>query len=336
MTATLSRLKIALVADELTQICLAHECRLASVTPWNYRAIFKYWQPDLLLVESAWRGRWNSWKYKIAAYPDHPQRNNVALRKMVTAAREAGIPCLFWCREDGVHFSRFIDSARLFDAVFTVDADSIPRYQNELGTKIPVEPLLFAAQPKIHFPLEITPARRASFIGSYHKTAHPRRRVWQEMIFDASQPLGLTIYDRNSARKAPDYRYPSRPWITINKAVPHTKTADIYRRHIANINVNTVEVSRTAFSRRLVEIMACGGLVITNPTPAIDALFADYCLTARTGEEAREIFARLSRDGLSMQDRQRLRAGTDYIHRHHTWNHRLQQIVAMRERLHAA
>src|SRR5687767_10822686 len=113
------RLRVALIADELTTACLRHECEVREVTPrLNYRYVLSRWKPDLLLVESAWAGHGNCWKYKVASYADHPERTNERLRKVVEYARACGVPCVFWNKEDGVHFERFIDSAKLFDHVF--------------------------------------------------------------------------------------------------------------------------------------------------------------------------------------------------------------------------
>lgn len=93
----------------------------------------RLFRPDLLFVESAWQGWHNSWKYRIAAYPDHPERNNHLLLRLLEYARKRHIPTVFWDKEGLVHFDRFIDSARHFDHVFTVDADTIPRYKKVMG-----------------------------------------------------------------------------------------------------------------------------------------------------------------------------------------------------------
>ncbi|MGH7183775.1 MAG: hypothetical protein ACREJN_17615 [Nitrospiraceae bacterium] len=90
-----SSLKIGLIADELTRSCLAFECQVRDLTPLNYMYILRVWKPDLLFVESAWHGLGNAWKYKIASFPDRPERNNHALRNVVDSARELGIPCVF-------------------------------------------------------------------------------------------------------------------------------------------------------------------------------------------------------------------------------------------------
>lgn len=324
-----SPLKLALIADDLTRVCLAHECRVMNVTPGNYRAVFKLWKPDILFVESAWEGRWKSWKYGIAAYPDHPERNNGQLARVVAAARDAHIPAVFWNREDGAHFKRFIASARLFDHVFTVDENMIPHYRAALGEDARVEVMMFAAQPAIHSPADTKPLHRAAFVGSYSRHVHPHRRHWQDMVFRAADPVGVTVYDRNSNRRPDTYRYPEYPWIEVKKTIAYNRTGKVYNTHAVNLNVNTVTDSTTAFSRRLVEILACGGFALTNPTPAVARFFGDYCATAENGEEAHALFARIAKDGLSHRQREQGRAAAAYVLRHHTWRHRLEQLTEM-------
>ncbi len=285
-------------------------------------------KPDLLLVESAWEGHRGRWKYKIASYPEHPRRNNKALARLVGRARDRGIPTVFWNKEDAVHFDRFIDSARLFDHIFTVDENCIPRYRAVAGPNVTVNTLMFAAQPTMHSFTGITPKlQRANFVGSYSRHIHDSRRELQHMLFEtAAATLGLTVYDRNSGRKATRYRYPDHIPLEVRPAIPHAATAQIYKDYLVSLNVNTVQDSPTMFSRRLVEILACGGLAVTTPALSVDRLFAPYCHVVRSSEEAHELFGRLAKDGLSAQDREIMAAGAEYVAKHHTWAHRLRQI----------
>jgi len=80
-----------------------------------------------------------------------------------------------------------------------------------------------------------------------------------------------------------------------------------------------------------VEILGCGGIAVTNPSPAVDVLFRDYCYQVHDVAEAEDLFARLRR-GPSSIDLERARAGAEYVLNHHTWSHRLRQIAAMIER----
>ena len=297
-----------------------------NVTPWNHVFVLKFWKPDILFVESSWRGRWDSWRYKIASYPDYLERTNQDLARVVAAARAARIPTIFWNREDGVHFDRFIDSAKLFDHVLTVDENMLPRYRNSLSPSAKIDVMMFAASGTLHAPRMEDVIRRASFVGSY-SAQHADRKQWQDKMFLSSEAIGLTVYDRNSSRKSNEYRYTSYPWVDVRSAVPHSRTAEIYRRHAINLNVNTITDSGTAVSRRLVEIIACGALALTNITPAVSNIFEKYCIATNDEEEALLVFDRISREGLSKKDIEKSCEGAAYVMKNHTWWHRLEQIL---------
>lgn len=324
-------LKVALIADELTRACLVHECKVIDLTPLNYRLALRMQRPDFLLVESAWQGRRNAWKYKIAAYPDHPERTNRTLAAVVALARDLGIPTVFWNKEDSAHYARFIDSARLFDHVLTVDENCVSRYREAMGSSARIDVLPFPVQPAMHnFSGFQFKHYRANFVGSYGLHVHDRRRAWQDMIFGAASKtgLGLTVFDRNSDRRAAHYRFPVLDNVEIRRAVPHEATAQIYRDYLVSLNVNTVDDSPTMYSRRLVEIFACGGVAVTSPARAVDEQFGEYCYVVTEESQALELFSRL-RDGPSNQDLERARAGAEFVLREHTWKRRLQTITNM-------
>lgn len=321
------KLKIALVADDLTRVCLGHECKIFNVTPFNHKFALRFFKPDFLLVESAWNGLRQSWRYKIASYEDFPERSNDALRSVVSYAKSLGIPCIFWNKEDDVHFKRFISSASFFDYIFTVDENSIPKYVALLGDKVRVNSLTFAVQPAIHAFTGIADRiRKANFVGSYNSGIHERRRHYQNMLFSASSNLGLVVFDRNSNRKGAQYRYPAMPYAEVRKSVGHTATAEIYKNYIASLNVNTVDDSNTMFSRRLVEIIACGGLAITTPAKSVDNLFKGYCHTVHSEDEARHVLDRL-RFGYTRDDMEMIRSGAEHVLRRHTYKNFLETIL---------
>ena len=323
-------MKIALISDKLTHASLKEESNVSikNITPLNYKLLLRFWKPDILFVESAWQGYKEKWKYKIASYPDYPKRNNKKLAKVVSYAKRLGIPTVFWNKDDGVHFDRFINSAKLFDHIFTVDENCIPKYKAIVDEKVTVNSLIFAVQSKFHnftgFNFKST---KANFVGSYSTHVHNKRRYWQDMMFEFSSKInGLVIFDRNSDRKSSNYRYPKFENMKVFPSVTYEQTAKIYKDYLISLNVNTIEDSPTMFSRRLVEIIACGGVAITNNTPAVQKYFKDYCFTFETQEELEKLLERFQKDGLSDSDKQRLIDGADYVSKYHTWTHRLEEI----------
>jgi spore maturation protein CgeB len=81
------------------------------------------------------------------------------------------------------------------------------------------------------------------------------------------------------------------------------------------------------YSRRLVEILACGGIAVTSPAQSVDNLFKDYVHVVSTTEEAMTLFTRIAKEGPNVQDLERARSGAEYVLREHTWERRLAEIV---------
>ncbi|WP_373778632.1 glycosyltransferase [Glaesserella sp.] len=323
-------MKIMLISDKLTASSLEYEGSYLSHLKCNFIAnhILKL-SSDCLLVESAWNGYKDSWKFKIASYPDHPNRTNEKLVRLVEKAKDKGIPTVFWNKEDGVHFERFIDSAKHFDHIFTVDQNCVERYRAVVPASTTVDVAMFPVQPRIHnyqgFQFKHC---AANFVGSYSKHVHDQRRARQEMLFRAAQRAGLpvTVFDRNSARKSDNYRYPQAEFgLDVRPSLSYEQTADIYRQYAVSLNVNTIEDSPTMFSRRVVEILACGGILVSTPSLALNSLFKEYCHIVHSEDEAAALFKRL-KFGPSAQDLERARAGADFVLNRFTWRHFLQQI----------
>jgi hypothetical protein len=330
------RVRVALVADTLTQACMQPDVAVLDVTPQNYRRVLTLGCPDVLWIDAAWEGHQGRWKYQVAAYPDHPQRSNAVLAEVVAFARSQGIPTVFWNKEDGVHFERFIDSAALCDHIFTVDETAVPRYQARLGAGCSVHTLMFGVQPALHR-LSRVPGwrwlhlrrRRACFLGSYHQQRHPARRAWLDALFHAAgSSLGLTWFDRNSARQHAHYRYlcPAPLDITVRPAIHPRYTAHVYQQYVASLNVNTVVNSPSMCSRRLLEILASGGLAITTPAASVERWFAPFCHVVYSADEAQDLLARLGKEGPRAEDIHRAMAGAETVARHHTWAQRLARV----------
>ena len=112
------KLRVAAIMDEFTYYCYAPECDLMQVTPDNFREELSGFEPDLLFIESVWRGKDNLWRFKL-------HDNMEAITALTGYCHEKGIPVMFWSKEDPVHFGVFIRTAALADFVFTTDADCI-------------------------------------------------------------------------------------------------------------------------------------------------------------------------------------------------------------------
>lgn len=328
-------LKIALLADHFTTVCLAAECRVRSLTPANFREVLTKWKPDLVFVESAFHGAGDAWRYKLAKQPwiIRCGRKRKTLPRLVALARELGIPAIFWNKDDSAFFEPFIEVASLFDYVFTSDNRAIPHYTRRLPSEARVAVLAMAIQPAFHnftgFAFE---RNEACFVGSYYRRILNRRRRFQNMIFDACDlaAMPMHIFDRNDNRLSRffEFRFPPHQQVRLHPHVAYAETAAVYKHYAISLNVNSITNSSTMCSRRLVEILACGGIVLTNPSRVVMEEFRDFCYAVSQPEEARELLTRIRRCGPSREDKERAAAGAAYVARHHTWECRLEQIAA--------
>src|SRR5699024_9558730 len=114
---------VAVILDDFSMLAWSYEFETVAVTPGSWREQLAEAPVDLLLVESAWHGNKDAWQYQLTGSkaPSEP------LRELVAHCREQGVPTVFWNKEDPPHFEDFLDTARLFDQVFTTDATLLPR-----------------------------------------------------------------------------------------------------------------------------------------------------------------------------------------------------------------
>ena len=143
-----------------------------------------------------------------------------------------GIPTVFWNKEDPPNFDFFIDTAKLFDYVFTCDGDMVPRYREVLGHDR-VDVLQFAAQPRVHNPIQERRGRLHDvvFAGMYFRDKHPERREQMETVLAPIRELGLHIFARNGTVDE-KYAWPEkyRPHIVGESSTELTLRKTLYIR----------------------------------------------------------------------------------------------------------
>lgn len=327
-------IRVASVLDEFSEVAWGEEFDLVPVTPDNFERVLGQMgkaRIDLLLVESAWRGSAGAWYGHIVG----PQAPSKDLQALVRCARRRGIPTIFWNKEDPAHFEDFINSAKLFELVFTTDGATLTAYEREAPGK-PVEVLPFAAQPAIHNPVvEHGHTRSGDFVfgGTYFAEKFPARREQIERILDAavqaSQRLdgGLTIYSR-FGHEDPKYGFPRRFGRYEKGFLPYDRMVTAYKNYKVVLNVNTVPDSPTMCSRRIFEAAACGAVIVSTEGKAIRQFFKEdeILLLPEGGKESKLLEALVRSPELT--DRIAHRAQRE-IWDKHTYTHRARQVVQM-------
>lgn len=270
---TIDRLKIGIVADEFTTTTVAATAVVVPLDRDRWRDQLASEQLDMIFIESAWEGNGGTWHRAVGHYS---AEESADLDALLEAARDRGIPSVFWNKEDPVHFNRFRRAASLCDHVFTTDAGVIPKYLATPGSlSRTVSSLPFYAQPLIHNPLPpgvpFTPT--VAHAGTYYGDRYADRSKRLRGMLEAARPYGLTLYDRQADNPGSPYRFPVEYQQYVAGSLPYDEVLDAYKSHVAHLNVNSVEDSPTMYSRRVVEIAASGGLVLSSESRGVQETF---------------------------------------------------------------
>ena len=274
-----SPLRIALIADSMTEMNFRCFAEIIPLTPQNWRRQMEEHHPDLFLCESAWRGRDESWAYRVHRNKRLLFDNRTALKRILRYCKAANLTTFFWNKEDPTFFddpvNSFSDTATLFDRVFTTARECIPRYER-MGCRADV--LMFGFSPALFSPVPLEDGEnRAAFFGGWYADQPERceamRRVFR---FVREQGLELIIYDRFWGTEEEKNRYPAEYDPFRRPPVSYDKVREELRHAAYAVSVSTETGSETMFARRVIEIMACGRLVISNDSRGLRDRFPGH------------------------------------------------------------
>ncbi|WP_208292981.1 glycosyltransferase family protein [Naumannella halotolerans] len=326
-------LRVAVIADDFTRLALGYEWQQLEVTPddWRGRLLDGQGRPqvDLLFVESAWHGNDDAWQYHLTG----SSAPRPALVELVTGMREAGVPTVFWNKEDPAHYADFLDTARLFDQVFTTDVNKLDDYRRDLDhDRVGVLP--FAVQPVIHNPIRPRrghAARDIGFGGMYFAHKYPERRAQMDLLLGAADRVsarmehGLEIFSRYLGHDE-RYQFPAPLDQRVVGSLDYRQMLTAYRAYKVFLNVNSVVDSPSMCARRVFEISACGTPVVSTPSPAISEFFpADEVVQVEESTEAELALRALVRSP-ELRDRM-VHKAQRHIWSEHTYGHRVEQVL---------
>ncbi|MCQ4239549.1 FkbM family methyltransferase [Stutzerimonas stutzeri] len=313
------QLKIACIMDDFTYGSYQPEAHLQQLTPAGWQAELEDFQPELLFIESAWRGKDELWGSKVG-------HNASELQQIVRWCRSRSVPTVFWNKEDPVHFETFLTTAKQFDFVFTTDMDCIHRYKAALGHN-QVYFLPFACQPSVHNPIELYERKDAfCFAGAYYARYPERTRDLGNFVAKLPEFRPVEIYDRNYGKNDPNYQFPAEYQPFIVGTLPFSEIDRAYKGYRYAINLNSIKQSQTMFARRVYELLGCNTVTVSNYSRGVRLMFGDLVITTDSGEEMVRRLQALAGDEES-SGKLRL-AALRKVMLEHTYEQRLNYIVA--------
>ena len=314
----LQEVRIAGIMDEFTYNSYLDTCELINLSFKNWESELSQFKPDIVFIESAWKGKNSEWQHKI-------NRTDVELFILSIWCRKRKIPTIFWNKEDPVHYGTFLSTAGLFDYVFTSDIDCIQNYKSALGHSR-VYGLPFACNPKLTNPIEKYSRKQgASFAGAYYTRYPERAENLVTMISALSEIMSVDIYDRNLGTNDKRYQFPPDFEHLIVGTLEYDEIDKSYKGYKFGINMNSVKLSQSMFARRAFELMASNTIVLSNYSRAMRILFGDLIICS-DGKD--EIISRIKNNFLDDESYRKIRlAGLRKTLKHNTYLERLHYLV---------
>jgi SAM-dependent methyltransferase len=316
-------LRVATILDHFSAVALRYEWNQLQFGPDDWRATLERDPPDLLFVESAWRGNDGRWFDLLKGRSANKRR---PLIELIEWCRDRGIPSVFWNKEDPPNFGHFVYTARLFDHVFTVDGDCIPRYAEVIGRE-DVRVLPFGAQPRIHNPISV-PGGRAHdvvFAGTYFPRKHPGRRRQMETILAPARDFDLHIYSRIVQTDDERFHWPPEYRPHLVGSLPYERMLAAYKAYKLFLNVNSVTESPTMCARRVFELSACSTPMLSGYSRAIDEVFGELIPVSQNAEETRAQLTELLGDSEARE--RRAHAAMREVFSKHTYGSRVDEVL---------
>ena len=323
-------LRVGVVLDDFSSLAFRYEWDQVALTPARWPDQVSEGL-DLLFVESAWHGNGDAWQYHLTG----PSAPRAALVDLVDWCRAAGVPTVFWNKEDPVHYEDFLDTARLFDHVWTTDVERIADYERDLGhDRVGVLP--FAAQPAVHNPVRLAPtehqSRDIAFAGMYFAHKYPARRAQMDLLLGAADRVssrmetGLEIFSRYLGGDE-RYQFPAPLDARVVGSLDYPQMLTANRAYKVFLNVNSVVTSPSMCARRIFEVTACGTPVVSTPSPAISGFFADDEVPQVASPDEAEWTLRALVNSPELRDRM-VHSAQRRIWAGHTYGHRVDDVLS--------
>ena len=264
--------KVACIMDEFTWKSYSPEAKMIQLAPESWKVQLESFRPEIIFVESAWRGVDNKWTNCIHKIPDE-------LKGILSWAKSNSVPTVFWNKEDPIHFDTFKNVAPLFDFIFTYDFNCVQKYKQITGRDNAFF-LPMAVQPTMFNPIEKYERKDAfCFAGSYYKRYVERTKDLDGYIREFPKYKAVEIYDRQFGKNDPNYMMPPEYAPYIKGNLPYDEIDKAYKGYSVAINLNSIKQANS-IARRVFELLACNTATVSNYSYGVVTGFGDLVITS--------------------------------------------------------
>ncbi|MDW4582596.1 MULTISPECIES: glycosyltransferase [Staphylococcus] len=269
-----TNLNVGIIADVFLYNSFKDVCKLHYISSENHEINEKL---DFIIIASTWKGIDNSW----SGFANPASNKREILYDLINDYKSAGIPVIFYSKEDPVNYDIFKDIARVCDIIFTSAEEMIEKYI-EYCRNENVFPLQFGVNPHYHNPVGSRLGENKSvkenviFAGSWTKKYPERNNDLHRILKGTIQSeKDLTIIDRNLDLKSDRYQFPIEMIPYLAPPVSHDILMKLHKIYRWAINVNSVKYSNSMFANRVFELQGFGNMLLSNYSIGMNNQFSN-------------------------------------------------------------
>lgn len=289
-------LRIGIICDRFLFDTFSGLAQLIPLTPTTWRRHLH--EVDVLLVAATWRGHdGHSWD---VTGPQARRRRRLLTETLIPAFREAGVPTVYYGKEDPPDYRQFLDVARACEHILTTAAEVVEDYRHDCPQARSVDVLPFAINPLLHSPIGSRPAagepdwtsarRPVIFAGSWMGRKYPERAAYGRWILDgvlqAGRPLAVVDRYHDAELPSPNQLLPYEYWPYRVPALDHHELMGLQRVTDVAVNLNSVLASQTMFANRALELQAAGTLVLSTYNQGLNSYYPQVRIANSSDEVA--------------------------------------------------
>lgn len=266
-------LRLGIICDRFLLDTFAGAAELLPITPQNWRE--QLGEVDVLLVAATWRGH-DGASWDVTGEGARARRT-LLVETLIPAFRAAGVPTVYYGKEDPPDYRRFLDVARACEHILTTAAEVVPQYRADCPAARSIEVLPFGVNPLLHSPLGGRPAgsELIPFAGSWMGRKYPSRAEQGRWILDgvlaADRPLALIDRHYDAEDPSPNQLVPFEYWPHRAPSMGHEQLMGLQRTVDIAINFNSVQDSQTMFANRALELQASGTMVLSTYSQGLNS-----------------------------------------------------------------
>lgn len=248
----------------------------------------RFEKPQFLLVESMWSGLKNDWSTEQLV------SNKFNLKILTEELKKYNIKTVFYNKEDPYHFKEFKWIAKMSDLIITVDESTINKYNKYYSNKKVIYNSFIINEEEFKFQ-GLKSNKKIYFAGNYYNNRFEKRKIFLNEIFDyvIEKNYEFEIIDRNYKNKNTTFGFPQKYDKFIKTGGLEIELLNKYiSKFSIGINVNSITDTNTFVSRRLLEHIALGKVMISNYSYAVEKLDISTVIYSKTNNMD-EIFKKL-------------------------------------------